>query len=266
MDYGKLYGYNFEHEATYDRMCLVNDAVYIARYSKDERNEHPGEWTATGTQFQVPYVFKTLFSKEPVVFDDLCETKTVTSALYLDMNESLPDVSQAEKDYAKLEKELKKPDITEEAKASFAARMLELEHVIATGHKLIFVGKAGLFCPIKPGCGGGLLMREKDGRFHAATGTKGYRWKEAEVVRELGLDDQIDRGYFDAMANEAKKAIEEYYDFEMFVSDDAEDIPPWEPPCGEMDACTTCPHHKISIREDGTYGPVECLRGFDIVA
>ena len=32
MDYGKQYGYNFEHEATYDRMCLVNDAVYIAKY------------------------------------------------------------------------------------------------------------------------------------------------------------------------------------------------------------------------------------------
>ena len=30
MDYGKQYGYTFEHEATYDRMCLVNDAVYIA--------------------------------------------------------------------------------------------------------------------------------------------------------------------------------------------------------------------------------------------
>ncbi len=31
MDYGELYGYIFEHEATYDRMCLVNDAVYIAK-------------------------------------------------------------------------------------------------------------------------------------------------------------------------------------------------------------------------------------------
>ena len=40
MDYGKRYGYTFEHEATYDRMCLVNDAVYIAKY-KD------GKWTAT---------------------------------------------------------------------------------------------------------------------------------------------------------------------------------------------------------------------------
>lgn len=32
MDYGKMYGYTFEHEATYKRMCLVNDAVYIAQY------------------------------------------------------------------------------------------------------------------------------------------------------------------------------------------------------------------------------------------
>lgn len=32
MDYGKMYGYIFEHEATYDRMCLVNNAVYIAKY------------------------------------------------------------------------------------------------------------------------------------------------------------------------------------------------------------------------------------------
>ena len=75
--YGRQYGYNFEHEATYDRMCLVNDAVYIAKYAtidhccelygeeyvnkaKDilkDCKKHGGEWTATGTQFQVPYVF-----------------------------------------------------------------------------------------------------------------------------------------------------------------------------------------------------------------
>ena len=29
MDYGKRYGYTFEHEATYDRMCLVNDLSLI---------------------------------------------------------------------------------------------------------------------------------------------------------------------------------------------------------------------------------------------
>ena len=80
MDYGKMYGYDFEHEDTYDRICLVNDAVYIAK-SVD------GHWTATGTQFQVPYVFKTLFTKEPIEFEDMCETKSVSKgALYLDMN------------------------------------------------------------------------------------------------------------------------------------------------------------------------------------
>ena len=76
MRYGKMYGYTFEHEATYDRMCLVNDAVYIAKYDT-------GEWTATGTQFQIPYVFKKLFSHEEIKFEDMCETKEVTSALYL---------------------------------------------------------------------------------------------------------------------------------------------------------------------------------------
>jgi len=109
MDYGEIYGYTFEHEATYDKMCLVNDAVYIAKYASKEQCEdlydyipednkkNAGQWTATGTQFQVPYVFKKLFSKEEVTFDDMCETKSVTSALYLDMNEDLPDVSDYEK-------------------------------------------------------------------------------------------------------------------------------------------------------------------------
>lgn len=68
MDYGKMYGYIFEHEATYDRMCLVNNAVYIAKY-KD--GKHAGEWTATGTQFQIPYVFKKLFSHEEITFEDI---------------------------------------------------------------------------------------------------------------------------------------------------------------------------------------------------
>jgi hypothetical protein len=84
IDFGKEYGYEFEHEATYQKFCLVNDAVYIARRQN-------GEWTATGAQFQHPYVFKTLFSREPVTFDDYCEIKTVTSAaLYLDFGYDEP--------------------------------------------------------------------------------------------------------------------------------------------------------------------------------
>ena len=256
-DYGKLYGYSFEHEATYDRMCLVNDAVYIARYSKEEFNEHPGEWTATGTQFQVPYVFKTLFSKEPIEFRDLCETKTVTSALYLDMNEQLMDVSEWEKEYQKL---MKQPVVNTDDKT-------RLEELIAQGHRYIFVGKAGLFCPVKPGTGGGLLMREKDGKYYAATGTKGFRWQEAEVVQNLHLENDIDRRYFDHLADEAKAAIEQYEDFEKFTADNPIDIPnpvndypPWCMPCGEMkyETCLDCPHWEPMQEECSIDEPFHC--------
>ncbi len=201
MEFGKKYGYTFEHEATYEKMCLVNDAVYIAKY-KD------GDWTATGTQFQVPYVFKKLFSREPIEFNDLCETKSVTSALYLDMNEDLPDVSELEKS---LEKILKKGDYDEQT-------VEELKTEIAKGHNYIFVGKVGRFCPIKPGCGGGLLMREKDGKYYSATGAKGYRWLESEIVQQMERYDDIDEGHFIEMADEAVDTIKKYGDYDWFVS------------------------------------------------
>jgi Family of unknown function (DUF5906) len=89
-EFGKKYGYDFEHESTYDKFALVNDAVYIAR-SKFVR-EDP-EWIAVGAQFQHPYVYKTLFTHEPIEFGDLCETKNVTQGvMYLDWNGS-DDVS-----------------------------------------------------------------------------------------------------------------------------------------------------------------------------
>jgi hypothetical protein len=78
-DFGKQYGYDFEYETTYEWFCLINDAVYIAR-SGDK-------WTAVGAQFQHSYVFKTLFTKEAVEFDDFCETKNVTAGtMYLDFS------------------------------------------------------------------------------------------------------------------------------------------------------------------------------------
>lgn len=214
MDYGKKYGYNFEHEATYDRMCLVNDAVYIAKY-KD--GKHAGEWTATGTQFAVPYVFKKLFSKEEIKFEDMCETKSVKEALYLDMNEDLPDVSQYEEELSKLESNYKKGLLSD---TTFEPKSLELIEQIKPGHNYRFIGKVGQFCPIQPGKGGGLLMRVKDGKYYAATGTKGYRWLESEMVHQLEKEDDIDRSYYDKLVNDAVETIVAYGDFEWFVSDD----------------------------------------------
>lgn len=243
-EYGKLYGYNFEHEATYDRMCLVNDAVYIARYATVEKccdlygkeyveaakdickdnKKHPYDWTATGTQFQIPYVFKTLFSKENIEFEDMCETKSVTSALYLDMNEGLPDVSELEAEKERLAK--KDPPMVREG----------LDEEIAKGHSYHFVGKVGQFCPIKPGCGGGILLRETENKktkekgYAAATGSKGYRWLESEMVRQLEKQNDIDRSYYNNMVDEAVKSLSKYGDFERFVADEpyvSDNTPPW---------------------------------------
>lgn len=214
MDFGQKYGYTFEHEATYDRMCLVNDAVYVCKYKGGKKD---GKWDATGTQFQIPYVFKTLFSKEPIEFEDMCETKSVTSSLYLDMNENLQDVSDLERELAKLNTKLRKGEILEK---EYEVQAAVLEEQIAKGHDYQFIGKVGNFCPILPGHGGGLLVREKDGKYYSATGAKGYRWLESETVR--GANEKfIDRSYYNNLVDEAVATIEQYGDFEMFVSDDS---------------------------------------------
>ena len=189
----------------------MNDAVYIAKY-KD--GKHAGEWTATGTQFQVPYVFKTLFSKEDILFGDMCETKAVSTSIYLDMNESLPDVSVYERELTKALKTVDKKQL---------ALIGELNEKIAKGHNYIFVGKVGSFCPVRPGSGGGVLYREKDGKFYAVTGTKGYRWLEAEMIKTLGKESCIDISYYEKMVDEARKSISKFGDFDWFVSDETYD-------------------------------------------
>ena len=219
MDYGKQYGYTFEHEATYERMCLVNDAVYIAKYDN-------GEWTATGTQFAVPYVFKKLFSKKPIEFEDLCETKSVSTSLYLDMNESLTVTPEVKKEIDWREKEEKKlggvvSDYIAYQNPAFKNTMTsELKDLEAKSHNYIFVGRVGRFCPIKKGCGGGLLVREKDGKYYAVTGTKGYRWLESEMVRELGKQGDIDESYYKKLVDDAIDTINEYGDFEWFAGEE----------------------------------------------
>lgn len=205
MDFGKKYGYKFEHEAMYDKMCLVNDAVYIAKYASEEKcmkaygylpsankkhwKKHDHPWTATGAEFAVPYIFKTLFSHEPIDFYDKCETKSVSTAMYLDLNEGLPEGE----------------------------------------HNYKFVGKAGQFCPIISGKGAGLLMRENKERtkYDAVAGTKGYRWLESEEVRVCKLEDWIDTEYYISMCNDVIKHIKEFGDYEWLVSDEESEMPPF---------------------------------------
>ena len=193
MNFGKSYGYSFEHEATYDRMCLVNDAVYIAKYASPDRCKElygyiPGDnkdaenkesmWTATGKQFAVPHTFKTLFSNEPIIFDDLCETISVSKgALYLDTGKN------EEHDYH-------------------------------------FVGRVGQFTPMQDDAGYGLYCL-RDEKYTSPSGTKGFKWMESEAVRSLGLQDKVDISYYKTLADEAVMELQQNdCDFEKFISEE----------------------------------------------
>lgn len=235
LKFGKEYGYSFETEAEFEKFCLVNDAVYIAK-TKD------GEWTATGKQFAVPYVFKTLFSKEPIEFEDMCETFAVKEgALYLDMNESLPDPTPYENEFKKLEDKYKKGKLSDTTFESECARLTD--HILE-GHKYVFVGRVGQFCPVKSGFGGGVLYRGDNGKYYAAQGSTGFRWVESELLMKETLEgsytdektgevigvkkatgisnnlDAIDMRYYHKLVDDAVEAISKHGDFERFVSDD----------------------------------------------
>ena len=170
IDHGARYGYDFEHETTFEKFCLVNDAVYIAR--KGDR------WTAVGSQFQHPFIFKTLFSGEELTFDDFCESKSVLQGtMYLDREEH------------EKEDELNYRD---------------MRHL----------GRTGRFVPVLEG--GGTLYRVKNEKYYLVTGTKGHKWVEAEIAQSMP-DLQIDMSYFENLKNEAIKTIEEFGSFEEFI-------------------------------------------------
>ena len=183
-EFGKKYGYDFEHETTYHKLALVNDAVYIASkvipatLGNDNKDAWKLEWEAVGAQFQHPFVFKTLFSHELLTQDDYYESKQVAKGtMYLDFNNGSTDGP-------------------------------------VTGMQ--FIGRTGRFLPVTEG--GGTLYRNHDGKNFAVTGTKGYRWIEADMAKNMAGNLPTDMAYFDALVDKAVKAIEKYGDFEKFVS------------------------------------------------
>lgn len=172
--FGEEYGYTFEVEAIYDKLCLVNEAVYIA-HKKECLSDC---WTAVGAQFQHPYVFKSLFTGEDIEFDDLCETKAVRAGtMYLDF------------------------DATQKPAAFYDG----MHHV----------GRTGRFVPVTQESGGGLLLRVKDDKPYAVSGTKGYFWIEAENMTD---DIEVDMAYFHALEDKAKDAIEKHGSFDEFTN------------------------------------------------
>lgn len=199
MDYGKKYGYTFEHEDTYERMCLVNNAVYIAR-------EQDGTWSPTGAQFAHPYVFKTLFSKEKIEFKDLCEAKSVSGEgeIYIVYGEDAEGGTGARK-YVYGE---------DTAQPSVDAYPRRAEG--GTGARK-YVGKTGLFCPVLPDAGGGQLKRIAGEKSSFVTGTSDYLWMESEEVVKRGMQSKIDMQYFYGLVADARDNMAKFGDVDSFL-------------------------------------------------
>lgn len=170
MDFGSEYGYTFEHEATYKVMALVNRAVYIAQETDPKTGE--SHWTATGKMFQQPYVFSKMFGDGEVSFEQLGEARHVKQgSIYI----------ESEGDTAQYDEESNDERIS----------------------NMHFIGRTGVFYPVKPGHGGGTLWRVMDGSLYSVSNTKGYLWKEAYLTKP----DDIDYSYYEDTVRKAMEAI-----------------------------------------------------------
>ena len=170
-DFGKQHGYDFEHEGTYDKFCLVNEAVYIAREGD--------KWTAVGAQFQHSYVYKELFTHEPIIFNDLCETKNVTQGtMYLDFHGD------------------GKGDIKD----------------------MVHVGRTGSFVPVLHDGGALVRVKEGRSYNVTGTKGFRWIERDMADNREKIDELFVDMAYFETLMKAAKEAIEKFGSFEEFVS------------------------------------------------
>ena len=280
-DLGREYGYEMEHEGTYERICIVDKSNYIATFmspdecmerygyipadNKDQFESYNHPWTVTGDNFANPYVFKTLFSGEPPTFEDMCEVKSVSdAAIYLDFNEGYPDVTKEEEELKRREfneyeadenDPKKKPKRLNKLYAGYSDE--KLKEIIATGHNYEFIGRVSNFFPVEDGENGGVLLSLRNGKYNAVNGSIGYRWMEADVAKMLGKEDAYSRKYFDDKIEKVIKSINHFGSFDRFIDlsrpyippDDispaADDDPPWSVvPCGDgkFNTCMDCPN------------------------
>lgn len=183
MQFGRDYAYDFEHEVTYEKMVLINKAVYAGKVGWAPDPKLIGTWESTGAEFIHPVTFKTLFSNEEVVFDDLRETKSVVGGpMFLDFT-STEDIPM----------------------------------VFDTGTPLVFVGKTGSFVPVTERGGSLIRYMQKTDKYHAVTGTSGYSWLESEMVKTLGYEDLVDQGYYDRLVSNARASIAKFGDVDEFL-------------------------------------------------
>lgn len=198
------FGYNFDHEATFGKLALVNKAVIIGQISYPTKNK--GHWEPIGAQFRMPYVYKKLFSGEDVEEKDFAILKSAQSSIYLGER----FIGKNAQVYASVTGE----DVFRTGEVDIAKRC-ETRWL-----KMMDPEKAAqqIGIPVED------YNRIVDGGFkpemmttyNSVTGTKGFKWRLWSEYK--GIDD-IDVGYYDGLIEDAVNNIYKVGDGNILFED-----------------------------------------------
>jgi energy-coupling factor transporter ATP-binding protein EcfA2 len=226
-------GQKFEVEDIYQKFLLLNKSEYAAFAQSDK------QWHFRGKKFLRPYIRKCLFTGEPMVFDDYCETISSQGTLYL-VN---PDNPSDSEHIGKVGRFIPMPN------AASGGRTLVTERVLANGNKVL---EEADDVSNNDECPDG----EPAFAYSAPSGTKGWLWVEKEAyILAYGEDlTHIDHSYYEHMQKAVIDEINAITPFDELT--DMDDVP-FDAPCRvkpySPDVCVTCPQN-----ENGT-----CLWGYD---
>ena len=164
-EFGLKYGYKFEVEDSWKRLALVNKSTLIGQ-------REDGSWSAVGAEFQMPYVYKTLFSHEQIDSNDLMITKQVKSKMYVG---DLPEKEKKEKSSDYRDRLTK---FVQEGNCDFIGRIARIYASLSGTDIIRFDGKGVAY----------------------VTGTKGHKWKIENQYKDLS---DVDMNYYHGLVRDA---------------------------------------------------------------
>lgn len=211
------FGYNFDWEATYSRLALVNKAVIIGQYEYPEKKR--GQWSPIGAQFAMPYVLKKLFTGDDVKEEDFAIFKSAKSSIYLGdrfigKNANVYASVTGEDMFRTGEVDVAKKIQTRWNKGMDPEKIAK--EVALSLDDVLRIAENGF----KP---------EMQTTMNSVTGTKGYGWK---LWSDYSGVDDIDVGYYDGLVKDAVDSIYKVGDGNIIFGgtkwERSEEVPPAE--------------------------------------
>lgn len=199
--YARQFGYNFDYEANFSRLALVNKAVIIGEHGpkgdawmSDKYAKSIGHWEAIGAQYAIPYVYKKLFSGEVIEENDYPIFKSAKSAIFLGDT----FVGKNANVYPSLTgRELMRTGEVDIAKRVQTQWLKAVDPVKGAAHVGIPVEEYERIVNNN-------FTPEMVTTYNSVTGTKGYNWELWNNFK--GIDD-LDIGYYEKLVEEGVENI-----------------------------------------------------------